>query len=89
MCGARRRGRPTANGSLSRRKRERAFAFSEFLLSSAVTLVVQLVDSVSTNPARSPDGAFILYSGTPRARSVPVKAVTPDGRQYGIPGAVR
>jgi Tol biopolymer transport system component len=46
---------------------------------------VRLVDSVSSNPVWSPDGAFILYSGTPRARSVPVKAVTADGRPYPFP----
>ena len=31
---------------------------------------VRLVDSVSSNPVWSPDGKFILYSGTPRGRSV-------------------
>jgi Tol biopolymer transport system component len=46
---------------------------------------VRLVDSVSSNPVWSPDGAFILYSGTPRARSVPVKAVTPDGKPHALP----
>jgi Tol biopolymer transport system component len=46
---------------------------------------VRLVDSVSTNPVWSPDGRFILYSGTPRARSAPLKAVTPEGRPYSIP----
>jgi Tol biopolymer transport system component len=46
---------------------------------------VQLVDSVSSNPVWSPDGAFILYSGTPRARSVPLRAVRPDGRPYSLP----
>ena len=46
---------------------------------------VRLVDSVSSNPAWSPDGRFILYSGTPRARNVPVKAVTPDGKSFSIP----
>jgi Tol biopolymer transport system component len=46
---------------------------------------VRLVDSVSSNPVWSPDGQFILYSGTPRARSVPVKAVTPDGQPYAVP----
>ena len=46
---------------------------------------VQIVDSVSSSPVWSPDGAFILYSGTPRARNVPVKAVTPEGRPYDIP----
>jgi Tol biopolymer transport system component len=44
-----------------------------------------LVDSVSSNPVWSPDGTFILYSGTPRARSVPLKAVTPDGRPHLLP----
>jgi len=56
-----------------------------FKVSANGDTVIQLVDSVSTNPAWSPDGAFILYSGTPRARSVPVKAVTPDGQPYAIP----
>jgi Tol biopolymer transport system component len=44
-----------------------------------------LVDSVSSNPVWSPDGGFILYSGAGRARSVPVKAVTPDGKPYPLP----
>jgi Tol biopolymer transport system component/tRNA A-37 threonylcarbamoyl transferase component Bud32 len=46
---------------------------------------VRLVDSVSSNPVWSPDGAFILYSATPRGRTVPVRAVTPEGRPYPIP----
>jgi Tol biopolymer transport system component len=46
---------------------------------------VRLVDSVSSNPVWSPDGTFILYSGTPRARNVQVKAVTPEGRPYPLP----
>jgi serine/threonine protein kinase/Tol biopolymer transport system component len=46
---------------------------------------VRLVDSVSSNPVWSPDGKFILYSGTPRARSVPLRAVTPDGQAYTVP----
>jgi serine/threonine protein kinase/Tol biopolymer transport system component len=46
---------------------------------------VRLVDSVSSNPLWSPDGTFIVYSGTPRARNVQVKAVTPEGRPYPLP----
>ncbi|HTE46558.1 MAG TPA: protein kinase, partial [Gemmatimonadaceae bacterium] len=46
---------------------------------------INLVSSVSSNPVWSPDGTFILYSGAPRARSVPVLAVTPDGRAHPIP----
>jgi hypothetical protein len=46
---------------------------------------VQLVDSVSSNPVWSPDGRFIVYSGVPHARSVPLKAVTPDGRPFQMP----
>jgi serine/threonine protein kinase len=46
---------------------------------------IRLVDSVSSNPVWSPDGQFILYSGTPHARNAPLKAVTPDGRPYGTP----
>jgi Tol biopolymer transport system component len=46
---------------------------------------VRLVDSASSNPVWSPDGRFILYSGAPRARSVPLQAVTPDGAPYALP----
>jgi Tol biopolymer transport system component len=46
---------------------------------------IRLVDSASSNPVWSPDGKFILYSGTPRARSVPLKAVTPTGEPYLLP----
>ncbi len=46
---------------------------------------VRLVDSVSFNPVWSPDGRFILYSGTSRARSAPLRAVTADGRPFPIP----
>jgi len=46
---------------------------------------VRLVDSVSSNPVWSPDGTFILYSGTPRARSAPLKAVTPDRQPFPLP----
>jgi Tol biopolymer transport system component len=46
---------------------------------------IRLVDSLSSNPVWSPDGRFILYSGTPRARSVPLKAVTPTGDPYPLP----
>jgi Tol biopolymer transport system component len=43
---------------------------------------VRLVNSVSFDPVWSPDGAFILYSGTPRGRSVPIESVQPDGTPY-------
>lgn len=46
---------------------------------------LRLVDSVSSNPVWSPDGTFILYSGTPRARNVPLKAITPDGHPHPFP----
>jgi len=46
---------------------------------------VRLVDSASSNPVWSPDGRFILYSGTPRGRSVPLQAVTPDRRPVSLP----
>jgi Tol biopolymer transport system component/tRNA A-37 threonylcarbamoyl transferase component Bud32 len=46
---------------------------------------VRLVDSVSYNPVWSPDGRFILYSGAPRARTVVLRAVTPDGRPFPVP----
>ena len=46
---------------------------------------VRLVDSVSSNPVWSPDGRFIVYSGTSRGRSVAVAAVTPEGKPYPLP----
>ena len=46
---------------------------------------VLLADSPSSNPVWSPNGKFILYSGVPRARSVPVKAVTPEGQPWPLP----
>ncbi|MGH7605133.1 MAG: protein kinase domain-containing protein [Gemmatimonadaceae bacterium] len=49
---------------------------------------VALVDSISSNPVWSPDGKFILYSGAPRARSVPLKAVTPEGKSFPLPPLV-
>jgi Tol biopolymer transport system component len=49
---------------------------------------VRLVDSVSSNPVWSPDGSFILYSGTPRGRSVQVKAVTPGRRPFPLDSLV-
>jgi Tol biopolymer transport system component len=44
-----------------------------------------LVQTVSSNPVWSPDGTFILYSGAPLARVVPVLAVTPDGGPRPLP----
>lgn len=49
---------------------------------------VQLVDSVSFNPVWSPDGKLILYSGMPRARSAPLKAISPDGEPIPLPPLV-
>ncbi len=46
---------------------------------------VRLVDSASSSPTWSPDGRFILYSGAPRARSAPLRAVTPDGAPHPLP----
>ena len=46
---------------------------------------VRLVDSVASNPAWSPDGSCIIYSGAPRARSVPLRAVRPDGAPCPFP----
>ena len=56
-----------------------------FKVHAASGQAVRMVDSVSSNPVWSPDGAFILYSGTPRARSVPQRAVSADGRPYPLP----
>jgi Tol biopolymer transport system component len=56
-----------------------------FRIPAAGGVVVQLVDSVSFNPVWSPDGKFILYSGTPRARSAPLKAISPEGKPVPLP----
>jgi serine/threonine protein kinase len=49
---------------------------------------IRLVDSASSNPVWSPDGKFILYSGTPHGRSAPLRAVTPGGKPFPIPPLV-
>ena len=49
---------------------------------------VRLVDSVSSSPVWAPDGSYIVYSGAPRARSVPVRAVRPDGTPHPFPPLV-
>lgn len=54
-------------------------AFRVFKISLAGGAPVRLSDSVASNPVWSPDGEFILYSGTPRGRSVPILAMRPDG----------
>jgi len=46
---------------------------------------VRLVESMSFDPVWSPDGNFILYSGTPRGRSVPIQSIRPDGTVYPLP----
>jgi TolB protein len=46
---------------------------------------INLVSTVSSNPVWSPDGSFILYSGAPRARTVPMLAVTPEGKPHALP----
>jgi Tol biopolymer transport system component len=46
---------------------------------------VRLVNAVSSNPVWSPDGTYVLYSGVPRGRNVPVSAVSPDGRSRAFP----
>ncbi len=46
---------------------------------------INLVPTVSSAPVWSPDGRFILYSGAPRARSVPMQAVTPEGQPFEVP----
>ena len=46
---------------------------------------VRLSDSVSANPVWAPNGKLIVYSGIPRARSVPLKAMTPDGKPFALP----
>jgi serine/threonine protein kinase len=48
---------------------------------------VPLIDSVSFNPVWSPDGTFIVYSDTPRGRSVAVRAVRHDGAAVPLPFA--
>jgi Tol biopolymer transport system component len=56
-----------------------------FKIPSSGGAPTRLTDSTSSNPVWSPDGTFIVYSGTPRARSAPLKAVTPDGLPHPLP----
>jgi hypothetical protein len=46
---------------------------------------VRLVPAPASNPVWSPDGAFILYSGPQIGRSVPVRAVSPEGKPHPLP----
>jgi len=46
---------------------------------------VRLLDTPSSVPVWSPNGAYILYSGAQQGALVPVKAVTPEGRPYALP----
>jgi Tol biopolymer transport system component len=46
---------------------------------------VQLVAEQAANPAWSPDGRFLVYSGVDVGTSFPLKAVTADGKPYSVP----
>ena len=46
---------------------------------------VRILDQFSSNPLWYSDGSFILYAGAQLGRSVPLKAITPDGRPYPLP----
>ena len=46
---------------------------------------VRVLDQFSSNPLWYSDGSFILYAGAQLGRSVPLKAITPDGRPYPLP----
>jgi Tol biopolymer transport system component len=43
-----------------------------------------LVSEYSIDPAWSPDGKFVVYSGADVATTFPVRAASPDGRPYGM-----
>jgi Tol biopolymer transport system component/DNA-binding winged helix-turn-helix (wHTH) protein len=45
----------------------------------------QLVAQKTANHVWSPDGRFLVYSGAEVGTTFPLKAVTADGRPYGIP----
>ena len=46
---------------------------------------LQLVAEQAANPVWSPDGRFLVYSGVEVGTTFPLKAVTADGKPYGIP----
>jgi Tol biopolymer transport system component len=48
------------------------------------SLPVQLVAEYSIDPVWSRDGQFLLYSGADLGTTFPVRAVTRDGRPYGV-----
>jgi serine/threonine protein kinase/Tol biopolymer transport system component len=45
---------------------------------------VQFVAEQAANPVWSPDGRFLVYSGVEVGTTFPLKAVTADGKPYGI-----
>jgi len=45
---------------------------------------VELVAEYSIDPVWSPDGQFLIYSGAQLGTTFPVRAVTGDGRPYGV-----
>lgn len=45
---------------------------------------VTLVPEYSIDPVWSPDGQFLIYSGADLGTTFPVRAVTGDGRPYGL-----
>jgi Tol biopolymer transport system component len=46
---------------------------------------VRLVDELSSSPAWSPDGAFIVYAGPQVGALMPIKAVGVDGQAHPLP----
>ncbi len=62
-----------------------SFGVRVFKVPASGGRATNLVATTSSNPVWSPDGAFVVYSGAPRARSVPVLAVTPDGKPHALP----
>ena len=47
-----------------------------------------MVSDYSIDPAWSPDGKYIVYSGAQVATTFPLRASAPDGRPYSMPGLI-
>jgi len=46
---------------------------------------IQLAAGEAANPVWSPDGRFLVYSGVEVGTTFPLKAITADGKPFGIP----
>jgi Tol biopolymer transport system component len=59
-----------------------------FKVSADGQSTMSMTAEYSTDPAWSPDGRFLVYSGADVGTTLPVRAVTPDGRPHPTPNLI-